>query len=174
MKTAKICLVHSKTSVMYQYWIKPWPILRMSIHKGTLEYNNEVFMLRFISALCLAALISQPAFSQTKKLNTQLYEKEADGEKDKSFTAKVRVVREISDEIEVFFESDEAKGAYSLPKGTHDYATALKKLEKSRAPHGPAATVTVDSEKRIKSVQIQEAPAGKSSKPYDPNYIPDI
>ena len=134
-------------------------------------------MLRIITALCLAVLMSQPAFSQTgssRKLNTHLYEQDSDGDKDKSFTAKVRVVREISDEIEVFFESDDAKGAYSLPKSTHDYATVLKKLEKSRAPHGPPVTVSADADKRIKSVQIQEAPTDKSGKPYDPNYIPDI
>lgn len=130
-------------------------------------------MLRVFPTLCLAVLISPPAFSQTgstkKNINTQLYEQESDGEKNKSFTAKVRVVREIAEEIEVFFESEEAKGAYSLPKGTRDYATALKNLEKSRAPHGPAVTVTADSDKRIQSVDIPKPIKGHDQKERDPS-----
>jgi len=135
-------------------------------------------MLRFITVFCLMALVVHSSHAQTssksKKLNTQLYEQEPDTEKEQGFSAKVRVVREVSDEIEVFFESDTAKGAYSLPRSTPQYATVLKDLEKSRAPHGPQVSVKADSEKRIKSVTIQEAPTKKSKNPYDPGEIPDI
>ena len=136
-------------------------------------------MQRFIIVFGLAvALLPHPSHAQTssksKKLNTQLYEQEADTEKEQSFSAKVRVVREVADEIEVFFESDTAKGAYSLPRSTPHYATVIKDLEKSRAPHGPQVSVKADSEKRIKSVTLDAAPAKKSKNPYDPGEIPDI
>ncbi|MFM6928879.1 MAG: hypothetical protein ACKOX6_10480 [Bdellovibrio sp.] len=135
-------------------------------------------MLRFIMVFCLMAAGAHLSYGQTspkaKKLNTQLYEQEPDSEKEQSFSAKVRVVREVSDEIEVFFESDTAKGAYSLPRSTPHYATVLKDLEKSRAPHGPQVSVKADSEKRIKSATISEAPTKKSKNPYDPGEIPDI
>ncbi|MGE5084805.1 MAG: hypothetical protein ACM3MG_00790 [Bacillota bacterium] len=135
-------------------------------------------MLRFIMFFCLMVATAPLSYAQTnskpKKLNTQLYEQEPEEDKEQSFSAKVRVVREVSDEVEVFFESDSAKGAYTLPHSTPNYATVLKDLEKSRAPHGPQVTVKADSEKRIKSVTIQEVPAKKSKNPYDPGEIPDI
>lgn len=91
------------------------------------------------------------------KSKTQLYEQEETVEKSKSFTSKVRVVRDISDDVEVFFESDEAKGAYTLPRNAQNYGTMFKNLEKSKGPKGPPVSVTADSEKRIQSVEINAA-----------------
>ena len=102
--------------------------------------------------LYLMLLLAGDAQAQTKKLDTNLYIQEAEPEKLKSFTAKVRVVREIGEEIEVFFEGDEAKGAYTLPRSSKNYAAMLSDLEKSRKPGGGAVAVTADADKRIKTV----------------------
>ncbi len=90
---------------------------------------------------------------------TQIYEQEATVEKKISFTAKVRVVRDIADDVEVFFDSDKARGAYTLPRNAQNYAAMFEALEKSKAPKGPAVSVSADSEKRILSVSIQSGPA---------------
>ncbi|MBO9667812.1 MAG: hypothetical protein J7501_13495 [Bdellovibrio sp.] len=118
--------------------------------------------MRFIVAIGLAFCFATQAPAQTKKLNTQLYEKEEAVEKTSSFTGKVRVVRDISDDVEVFFDSDKATGAYTLPHGAKDYATMLKHLEESRGADGGQVTITADSEKRIKSVAPSSL--GKSHK----------
>lgn len=93
---------------------------------------------------------------------------EEDAEKTKSFTAKVRVVRDDTDGMEVFFVSDKAKGAYTLLSSAEHYGKMLKDLEASKKPTGPQVTVTVDSEKRIKSVEINKNKSGYQI-PSDPN-----
>jgi hypothetical protein len=110
----------------------------------------------------VAMMLSNPCYAQ-KKLNTNLYESEASG--NKSFSGKVRVVRDISDDVEVFFETDKAQGAYTLPRNSEHYAQMLKDLETSKKPGGPAVSVTADEEKRIKSVQINKG----AEKNLDPN-----
>jgi hypothetical protein len=90
--------------------------------------------------------------------NTNLYEAEPGDDNAKSFSAKVRVVRDISDDIDVFFESDKAKGAYSLPRHSKNFAAMLKALETSKKPNGPMVTVTVDTDKNITSVQLGAIP----------------
>ncbi len=97
---------------------------------------------------CLSGLVALPATA----LTTNLYEK--DTPQIESFTAKVRVVRDISDDVEVFFESDQAKGAYTLPRSFPDYAAQLKILEESKKAKGPAVTITAEKESKvIKSIQ---------------------
>ncbi len=130
-------------------------------------------------SLLFVFLISDPAHAQAKvkKLNTNIYEAEPSAEKPKSFTAKVRVVRDISDEVEVFFDSDEARGAYTLPRKISGYATVLKTLQNSEAPGGSPVSVTADSEKRILSVEKGAGGSGSSyhkKSEYDPGQIPDI
>ncbi|MNL12343.1 hypothetical protein D3C87_1332090 [compost metagenome] len=114
--------------------------------------------------LLFVMLMSDSSHAQSKgKLNTSLYEAEEGAEK--SFTAKVRVVRDISDEVEVFFDSPKATGAYTLPRSAAGYAQMLKDLEASKKPKGPAVSITADEDKRIKTVQIN-----KSAEPErDPN-----
>lgn len=106
-----------------------------------------------LSKILSTFLITFAAISlQAKPLSTSLYENE--GEKIQSFTSKVRVVREISEEVEVFFESNEAKGAYILPKSIKSFGTVLKTLQQSQKRDGSAVSVTVDAEtKVIKSVE---------------------
>lgn len=110
------------------------------------------------------------AQAQSKKINTSIYEQEAESEKSESFSAKVRVVREISEEVEVFFDGDKAKGAYTLPRSLSQYGATLKLLEKSRKPGGPPVSITADGEKRIKSVEAaQGGKGGDFQPPADPN-----
>lgn len=103
--------------------------------------------------------------------NTYDSEAESENEKTKSFTAKVRVVRDDSDGMEVFFEGEKAKGAYFLPQSVKHYGKMLKDLETSKKPHGAAVAITVDSEKRIKSVELQKGGSNVNGfkVPSDPN-----
>src|SRR5438445_2636265 len=60
--------------------------------------------------------------------NSNLFEAEESKEDSKSFTGKVRVVRDISDDIEVLFEGDQIKGIYSLSRSKSNFAAMLKSL----------------------------------------------
>ena len=104
------------------------------------------------------------AMAQKSAGKTQIFEQEATQEKTTSFTAKVRVVRDIADDVEVFFDSDKARGAYTLPRNAANYAAMFEALEKSKSPKGLPVSVTADEDKRIKSVST---PAGKAEP--DPN-----
>ncbi|WP_413584708.1 hypothetical protein [Bdellovibrio sp. HCB274] len=126
-------------------------------------------------SLILFLFLSDPTYAQSKKVNTQIYDSESSAEKSESFTAKVRVVRDISDEVEVFFESDKARGAYTLPRKIGSYATVLKVLQDSSDPSGSPVSVTVDSEKRILTVEKKAGSSGyKKKSEYDFGEIPDI
>jgi hypothetical protein len=115
---------------------------------GNMGFRNWMV----IAALCFFPLTK--AFA----LDTNLYEKEPD--KIVSFSSKVRVVREIEGDTEVFFESDQAHGGYILPHSLKDYAAALEALQTSEKGSGPQVTVSVDEDtKTIKSVQKPAAPA---------------
>lgn len=124
-------------------------------------------MLNFIMTLFLIG----SAQTHAKQLNTSLYEADSNSEKDKgdSFSAKVKVVREDNEGVEVFFVGEKQKGAYLLPRSSEHYATMLKDLENSKKPQGLPVSVTVDGEKRIKKVEKGSA-AGKGFQvPTDPN-----
>lgn len=100
--------------------------------------------------------------------NTNLYEAEEAKDDSKSFTAKVRVVRDISDDIEVLFEGNDANGIYSLPHSRNNFAAMLKSLEASKKADGPAVSVTTDADKNIKTVELQKS-SGAFTPPKDPN-----
>lgn len=108
--------------------------------------------------LCLLLLGS---FAHAKKpgLSTSIYEK--DEKKAQSFSAKVRVVRDISDEVEVFFDSEKARGAYYLPK---NLAGTIPDLQESQKASGPQVSITADADNRILSVQKHSAPSEAASK----------
>ncbi|WP_413582038.1 hypothetical protein [Bdellovibrio sp. HCB288] len=125
-------------------------------------------------SLIILLFLSDPGHAQSKKVNTRIYESEATQEKSESFTAKVRVVRDISDEVEVFFDSDKARGAYTLPRRIPSYATVLKQLQDSGEPGGSPVSVTADSEKRILSVEKSSSSGFKKKHEYDFGEIPDI
>lgn len=113
--------------------------------------------------LTLAALCLMPTLAFA--LDANIFEKDKPKEDGvKSFTAKVRVVREISDDLEVFFDSDKAKGAYTLPKGMQGYGAALQALEASKKT-GAAVTVTADDDKRIQ--EVKAAPGKPAPSPED-------
>ncbi|MBL7671595.1 MAG: hypothetical protein JNM39_14010 [Bdellovibrionaceae bacterium] len=87
--------------------------------------------------------------------------------KNESFVAKVKVVRTIQGETEIFFESNKVTGAYLLANSLKDYATLKDHLETSRKPGGPEVKVTADDEKRIKTVEILENKPPSSSQEVD-------
>lgn len=135
-------------------------------------------------ALCtplFVGIISNPAWAEdsSKKpaktksqYNSNLYEAEATKEDIKSFTGKVRVVRDISEDIEVLFEGNDAKGIYSLSRTKANFAAMLKSLEASKKAGGPSVTVSADSDKNIKSVELNKGGGSAGSQfvpPSDPN-----
>jgi hypothetical protein len=96
-----------------------------------------------ISSLCIA-------LPPKSKAPIQVFEKE---DSEETFTAKVSVVREIQEEIEVFFEGNK-KGPYILPDGPH-HGLYMQRLEKSKKSSGPMVKVTIDND-RLQSVDIVE------------------
>ena len=124
-------------------------------------------------SVILALSLFQPAHAEgstapKKKANTSIYESEEAKDEGKSFSAKVRIVRDLSDDPEVFFEGEQVQGAYTLVHGSKNYAAMLKALEASQKAGGPAVSVSVDAEKRIKSVEINKGHGGFVP-PSDPN-----
>lgn len=132
-------------------------------------------MLSFIMILFLAGDAQAQTPAPSKKINTNLFEAEPEKEKSSSFSAKVKVVREESDGVEVFFEGDKNKGAYTLLRSTEHYAKMLKDLEASRKPTGTPVKVTADGDKRIKTVEKGKVTEGSGdpNKPWDFGKIPD-
>ncbi|MEK6773250.1 MAG: hypothetical protein AABY64_04870 [Bdellovibrionota bacterium] len=103
----------------------------------------------FISSLTLA----QPSKAKSKpKLNTQVFETDTD---DQSFSAKVKIVRDINSETEVFFEDKKHPGPYILSETLPSYGLFKARLEKSKKATGPLVKVMLDND-RIKSVEIDE------------------
>jgi len=92
------------------------------------------------------------AEAQNKQPKTQIYESEPESKKMTQFSAKVRVLREESDGVEVFFESEGKSGAFLLPKSAENYSSFLKSLEESQKSKGSAVSVTADENKIIKSI----------------------
>ncbi|HWU43010.1 MAG TPA: hypothetical protein VN132_06210 [Bdellovibrio sp.] len=134
--------------------------------------------MRFIvlSILLITCHTLQAQTQGTKKkssVNTNMYEAEEPKDTTKSFTAKVRVVRDISDDPEVMFEGDGASGIYTVPRRNKDFAAMLKKLEQSREPGGPSVTVSADEDKNIKSVDLNKSTKGFVP-PSDPNQKWDL
>ena len=128
--------------------------------------------------LVLVLFLIPNAEAQNKARSTDIYEQDAGESTTKTVTGKVRVVREVSDEVEVFFEGDKFPGAYTLPRGLQHYGTMLKALEASKKANGPAVTITADEDKRIKTVELKAAASGSSAGSYkfpdDPNKKWDI
>ncbi|MES3039336.1 MAG: hypothetical protein V4736_15615 [Bdellovibrionota bacterium] len=125
--------------------------------------NWAFLILIFSISLSSHALAEGPAApAAAKKPSKNIYERENDS---KSFTAKVRVIREIQGETEVFFESSTASGTYYLPAAAKDYGLMKNRLRKSLAPQGPKVQVTADESDKINSVEIEEAPAKTTPAP---------
>lgn len=85
------------------------------------------------------------------KLSTQLFEKEST---DSSISGKIKVVREIQGDTEVFIENPKGNsGPYILPQNIKNRAKALRSLNASQKPGGPSVTISIDDQQVIKSVE---------------------
>lgn len=118
--------------------------------------------------LIMILLMISSAAAQTKKMNTQLFEPESEN-KTESFTAKVKLIREDNDGMEVFFMSEKQKGGYTLLRSNANYAAFLRELEKSKEPQGPPVSVQADSEKHITHVEKITESKDSFKVPDDPN-----
>lgn len=85
-----------------------------------------------------------------------------DGEAATSFTAKVKALRDLRGETEVFFEHPRYKSPYSLPAGARQ-GEFMKWLERSAKPGGPQVKIQVDDQDRITSVEMADGDAKSSS-----------
>ena len=132
-------------------------------------------------SLILILLITGDAQAQTapKKPNTNIFEKDPSSESDNSlsFSAKVKVVREESDGVEVFFEGEKSRGAFSLSRSSEHYGKFLKYLEDSRKVKGGPVSITATADKRIKTVEKSKdtgyIPPADPNKAWDFGKIPD-
>lgn len=96
-----------------------------------------------------------------------VYESETERPKTKNISAKVKVIRDETDSVEVFFTGGEAKGGYNLYRSNPHFAEYLHRLEESRKPQGPKASVIVEEEdKKIISVE-SSSPAKKEPGMWD-------
>lgn len=105
----------------------------------------NMLILVFALSLCLPGISSAQS-----KLNTNLFEKQ---EADTSLSGKIKAIREVQEETEVFIEAKGNSGPYVLPQGLKDRAKMLKALQKSQKPGGPSVTISIDDQQRIKSVE---------------------
>lgn len=132
-------------------------------------------------SLILILFLTSDAQAQTasKKLNANLFEKDPVSESDNalSFSAKVKVVREESDGVEVFFEGEKSRGAFSLSRSSEHYGKFVKILEDSRKVKGAPVSVTATTDKRIKTVEKSKdagyIPPSDPNKAWDFGKIPD-
>lgn len=91
----------------------------------------------------------------------EYFEKDSE---DKQFSAKVKVIREVSEDTEVFFDSPQAKGAYTLQQNSN-FGSNLIKLQKSMKARGPRVTITSDDNNYITSVEIDESSYDEQRQP---------
>lgn len=111
---------------------------------------------------------------QATKMSRDVFEKEEDPDKQNaSFSAKVKVIRQESDGVEVFFEGTKQKGGYLLLSSKKGYGKMLDALEKSRKPQGPTVSVQADSDQRILAVEVKESESKNDGK-IDFGTLPDL
>lgn len=116
--------------------------------------------------LVLGLSFQQAHADETKKskLNTQLYEQDAGN----SVSGKVKVIREVQDETEVFIDSSKgSQGPYTLSSSAKDRGTLMSRLQKSAKPGGPSVTLQFDDQQRILSVEVSEQKAPAKSSNFD-------
>lgn len=117
-----------------------------------------------VVAALLAFSLTLPAFAEgpkKSKLNTNLYEQD---NKDTSAGGKVKVVREVQGDTEVFLEGNGNTGPFTLPENIKNRANLIKILKNSQKPGGGSVTLSIDDQQRIKSVESSGGSA-KSSIP---------
>ena len=110
-------------------------------------------------------LVSTPALSAGKKkskASTQLFEQETEGS---SVSGKVKVVREIQEETEVFIDNPQgSSGPFVLPAAIKDRAKLMKILNSSQKHGGDTVVINIDAQQRITGVEASSA----ESKPQEP------
>jgi len=123
--------------------------------------QNSVFSNSQPAAPAITNSIAPPAApvapAEPAANKAQIFEKD---DTTKSFTAKVSTVREISGEVDVFFEGDAVHGGFMLPSNAKGYATMMTDLVNSQKTGGQDVSVTADDQQRILTVR----PSGSSSK----------
>lgn len=117
-----------------------------------------LFVVGFTLAFGPATGLGGPA--KSKKLNTNLYEQDSGS----SVSGKVKAVREIQEETEVFLDAKSGGGGpYVLPQGVKNRAAILKTLTRSQKPGGPSVKLEIDDQQRIKGVEELEESSTDSS-----------
>lgn len=110
----------------------------------------------------LASFASPSAYAaspKAKKLNTQLYEQDSAGT---SASGKVKVVREVQEETEVFLDvKSGSSGPFILPQSAKNRAALMKMLTSSQKAGGSPVTLQLDDQQRILNVE-ESAGASKS------------
>ncbi len=121
--------------------------------KCCINLKHTLVLLILGGTLVPGLTLAQLSKAKSKaKLNTQVFETDAD---DQSFSGKVKIVRDINSETEVFFEDKKHPGPYILSETLPSYGLFKARLEKSKKASGPMVKVMLDSD-RIKSVEIDE------------------
>ncbi|MBC7370954.1 MAG: hypothetical protein H7326_05275 [Bdellovibrionaceae bacterium] len=96
-------------------------------------------------------LADKSADKKKSKISTQLFEH--DGEAT-SVSGKVKVVREIQEETEVFVDNPKgSSGPFILPANIKDRARLIKLLNASQKPGGPPVELGIDAQQRITHVE---------------------
>lgn len=115
-------------------------------------------------------LASAPALAENTppkaNASTSVYENETESPKTKSFAAKVKVIRDETDSVEVFFSGDDAKGGYFLYRSHPHFAEYLHRLEESRKPQGPKAKVIAEDEDK-KIITVEPTPKAPTKSGWD-------
>lgn len=108
-----------------------------------------------LALLSFSALSVSAQSAKKPKLNSNVFEQES---KESSITGKVKAVRVVQEETEVFIDNPKGNsGPYLLPQNFSNRAAALKTLQKSQKVGGPAVTIGIDDQQRIKSVEESES-----------------
>lgn len=81
---------------------------------------------------------------------------EPDEDSAKSFSAKVKIVREIAGDTEIMFADEKLKGVYVLPNANSNFGIYYNRLVKSSQPEGMPVMVTVDENRNITKVEFPE------------------
>lgn len=101
------------------------------------------------------------ASSATKKvLPKNFFEGDSEGS---NFSAKVKLIREIAGDTEVFFADDKLKGAYVLPSSHSQYGLYYNRLVKSSKDNGPQVMISADDNHNIVKVEFPEAVSGQGA-----------
>ncbi|WP_413290745.1 hypothetical protein [Bdellovibrio sp. HCB337] len=115
------------------------------------------FFIATVLALTLP-MISAAQSTKKGKLSTDLYEKD---KSESSISGKVKAVREVQEETEVFIDTKGNSGPYLLPQNIKNRAKLIQILNKSQKPGGPTVTISIDEQDHIKSVEENESSVKK-------------